>query len=230
MGTSSMPYKRKYRKRRRKPNRRRRRKKKSSTISTTRVKGINFSDQTFIKMPYHQELVFNAASFGVQNYRTNAIFAINATVNSGQPMMFDEYIKFYDHWTVHGSKWTVKVINLDPSDLVKAKMIWTNSSVPPTTDEQWVENVYSREMFVGSSMSGKSIRTMSRYCPTRKLAGVNIGHLGKFEGSTIANCSNTQHLHLDFFNFSDVTDLNIKVSIKVVFYVTWRQRRIQTTS
>ena len=86
-----------YRAKRRKPDWRKR---------TTIQKGLGFSDGQIVKMRYVEEFELNPGLGSVASYvfRANGLYDPNYTGAGHQPYGFDQWMTYYNQFTVLGSK------------------------------------------------------------------------------------------------------------------------------
>lgn len=135
-----MPYKKKYYKKNKRYNRRRNWRKKYNTIVNLSRSPI--ARRALLKLRYCDQQTLNPGLAGVPasySYRANSIYSPNAS-GGHQPLGHDQYQLFYNHYTVVGSKITVRFSNTDSgnSGVVAIRLDDDNSTIatPTTITEQ----------------------------------------------------------------------------------------------
>lgn len=98
---------------RRRLNRRRRR-----VPRVTRQLGTAFSSSQLVKLRYVDRFTINPAlgTFALHNFRANSIYDPDVTSTGHQPMGYDQWANFYDHYVVIGSQ--IKVTFVSPGGAI----------------------------------------------------------------------------------------------------------------
>ncbi len=160
--------------RRAKSRRRVRRNKRTRTYRPKRV-GNAFPTKVAVSLPYSEidlALSADAGLSGGSFFRANGVFDPNATGTGHQPRGFDQYMLFYDHFVVIGSKITVTFINNEDYPIRCGIMLRDSASSSVLDPDTIGEYKHKVERTAGATSSGQSnVTTLTLNCSPRKFLG-----------------------------------------------------------
>lgn len=168
---------------------RRKRRSPSTVVSLSRSP---FPASIVTKMRYNETILLNPgiSTPAVHYFSANGLYDPNITGSGHQPLGFDQYTPIYDHYTVLGSRITIRAVANDSSTPLGANMVgvYTNDDTTAVTSydtviEQGKGNV---KILSGASATGQC--TVAHNFSTKKFFGVtDVKDNDQLKGSSSTN-------------------------------------------
>lgn len=122
------------------------------------------------------------ATFTWHNMRANSVFDPNQTGSGHQPMGFDQWAGFYNHYVVVGSKITVKWISEAPLSSETNAMIvgvkLTDDTTPILSGGQAWDNIsergFSKRIMIMNDQNVKPVTTIAKFSPKKFFNIANV--------------------------------------------------------
>lgn len=172
-----------YKKRRTQKRRRVKRTKKAMGLSNN-ARFSGFPGRNIVRLRYAERIDIAPAapaSFGFHNFCANGIWDPNITGTGHQPMGFDQWAGFYNHYVVIGSKITVKWQLGTPNEGLNVIFVGTkitDDAGPIITTGNLFENLsergFSYKMFNPNSNMIRPVTTRSSYSPKKFFNVANV--------------------------------------------------------
>ncbi len=214
-----MPY-RKRRRYKKKRSKRRYGKKRGrmSRISSIRIKSPScLPDTTFVKLKYNGVVVMtNIAGYGSYRFAVNSLFDPDITSAGHQPMAYDQWANFYDHYEVMGSKIRVEV--LAPSSVNSPTGFAMYPSKDSTSLTSFVaarEQPYSKSRWITGSNNKKTV--CSNYITPRKLEGRTTSSVN-FTAAVSSNPASLRYWHLVLETLDGSTIATTYCDVLITYY------------
>lgn len=233
-----MPYRRAYRSKRKVVARSYRRApvrryhKKRMTMSKYPVEASKLVRLKYVSAP----VTINPAAglLGIHIFSANDLFKPDVTSAGHQPMGFDEWMTFYEHFTVIGSKITATfspVGNTTGTNQLVCGIYTDSNTTSTSTPSAMMEQPGTIYKFLGTSESQPFCR-VSKLFSTKKFFGQSkVIDNPSLEGSDIASPAELAYFHV-FTGASDSTSdpPAIVVNIQINFIAKLTERRTLLSS
>lgn len=177
--------------------------KKRQTLSIQ--KGPTFSAQQMVKLNYVETISLNPATGLVADYvfSANGMYDPNITGTGHQPLGFDQWMTFYDHYTVIGAKISATWHSAGDTNTsqnagyVGIVLADAATSLSGTAIDYIIEQGKTSYKPFGESNSGNAIVTVSRRSSTKKFFGrSDIMDNSDLRGSASGNPTEQYYFHL----------------------------------
>lgn len=217
-----MPGKRKYKKKR-KETKRRYRKRRSGYNQMTNISRTPIAKRALIKMRYVEDFSLDpndiTATVNAFQFRANDVYDPNYTGGGHQPHGFDQWMTFYQHFTVLGSKMTAKFMNSTDSQNV----CWVGIDVHSTPGAVTNNSTLMRENGQGvwRQMTGKGKPTvLTKTFSGKKFFGVkNIIGEADYKGSSTLSPTEAAYYSVMAGNIQSNNPTEILVSVTIDYIV-----------
>lgn len=211
------------RKRSRTVTRSRRRKSRSRRKRVRRA----FPRKMAVNLPYSEINISIGSGAGLGGgiiFSANGVFDPNITGTGHQPRGFDQYMLFYDHYVVIGSKITVDFQNNEDFPIRCGIALRDANSNTILDPDILGEYFYKRERTAGAVTSGQSNTTTVTYqaSPRKFLGRSKVLSDSSLKGSSAANPAEQLYYYiycfaLDGSSAISSTDVRVKIDYATVF-------------
>jgi len=207
---------------------------KSNVKNRTNVSvGKGFPKKMTMTHKYCEQLLLATGAGGIlntYNWRANGMYDPNATGLGHQPMYFDQMSTLYDHYTVIGSKITIKVIKADTITIPTTIGIFVNddATVTPTTNGLLENSLATHKVLVGQNSGGACFLTRKwsakKYFGGSVLANVNLS-------GTPSNDPAEQSIFTVFIDSTPVaTASSVLLDVTIEYIAVWTELKDIATS
>lgn len=183
----------------RKSKRRYRRRRRYWPRPTKSLQRTGFAKSALVKLRYTTTLSLNpgAGTPGTNVFSANGLYDPDITGVGHQPMSFDQWMTFYDHYTVLGSKISANFMNPFASFLLCGIDLRDKASAVTTNIENIAENagtIYTNLEPVGS---GRPMKTLRKTFSAKKFfTKRNVRDEKDLEGTSGANPVEQAYFHV----------------------------------
>jgi hypothetical protein len=213
-----MPYKRKY-------NKRSKRRRRSKNYTTGQLKNV-ISDRQLVKMRYCDTVTINPGIGGTPAthiFSANGIYDPDITAIGHQPIGFDQWMNFYDHYTVVGAKINVNFTNHNTGDSYVCG-VHLDDDVTVIGNANSLREQKSNYTYLNRAGESSSMRQLSQKCSVKKYLGKsNLVDSDECKGTTSANPAEQVYFHVwcaPLDGTSDEGDLRCNVQIDYLVLLT----------
>lgn len=224
-----MPYKRKYKKKTR-PKRRRR---KSSILRAIANPNKPIADSTIVKLRFSDFVTIDpgAATAATVVYRANSAFDPRYATGGNQPLGYDEWAAFYDHYTVLGSKINVKFIPSTITPVTGSAIVSISTQDDFVTSgvigTQLIERAASR-WGIMTGADAKGYKSLTQTFSSKKFFGVSDvdDNIAKLGAATLTNPSEQAFFHVSagaVDNSSNPSSITAIIQIDYILKFTERK-------
>ena len=135
-------------------------------------------------------------------------------------MAFDQWMQFYDHYTVIGSKITVTFMPTDPSTVALGTAIigiYLGDSPTNLSGAFSVDEMIEQGKTVYTQLASPTPKTLTRKFSTKKFFGTkNVNGQPEYKGTTASNPDDQAYFHVWVGPTSPVWDAGeVRVTIKI---------------
>lgn len=228
-----MPYGRRYSRYRRRPYTRRpimRRRRRFTRRRPTRRGGYNSvritrpitSRKMLVRLRYCDQIVLDPglASSAIYQFKANGMFDPDFTGTGHQPMGFDQWMTFYDHFTVVGSKITVKAVNNTTSAYTLLVALSDDTALSnPTTLAGFQERSGSRWTTLGPNTGNKGVAQVTSKFSAKKFFGTKfvVGE-SSYKGTSGSDPNELAMYHIVLFPFQfDLDNMRVPIQITIEY-------------
>lgn len=223
-----MPYKRKYRKRRRRKSRWNR---KRSLVSQVRAP---IADSQLVRMKYASLITLNAGpgTAATHVYRANSVYDPDATGVGAQPYGHDQWMNFYNHATVVGSR--IRALFTAQSSSNTYNSICTIHVSDDTATTTNLELLLERTGTVWGHMApltAKGLNLVKNFSTKKFFNKTNVRDCEELRGSSSAGPTDQAHFQVSCFNPDGSTDnaaINVTVMIEYIVLLSERKDLVQS--
>lgn len=135
-------------------------------------RAVNPTKSKLVRLKYCELIALNPGlgTLAYHNFSANGCFDPNVSGTGHQPLGFDQYMVFYDHYTVIGSKITIKGQAEDTtSEMLVGIFLNDDTAFLPTTGQHACELPGSRYTLVSEKDNGENTSwSLTRRYSTRK--------------------------------------------------------------
>ncbi len=223
-----MPYKRRYKRRRKRRTRRRKKRSKNRMTVWKLSSNLIVPDKIMVKLPYTDLFKISTTTPAEFTYRGNSCFDPDQTGVGTQPLGFDQYAVFYDEYRVYSSSIMMQCTNQSVSG-VHMSVIPSKGNVGAGSFIVSVQQPYARYRFA-AGIAGQDRFTIKSYMSTKKFWGRKVSTEDNFAADTTSNPTNQWFWVTEIQSSDKITDLNIDILIKLVYWVEFSARKILAAS
>lgn len=189
------------------PNRRKfpkKRRRRSRGPTTLKVMKKIIPDRTLIKMRYVSDHVLNPVANDLATYKfsCNGMYDPDISGTGGQPYGYDQWMAFYNHFTVLGSKISVGFASANSDLVTGSALVGIATRANSTTldpDSQLIrEQPNTRWRYVRPLNSGQRTTVTSKFSARKFFGKPKGGVLSEYDlrGSTTSNPTEEAYWHI----------------------------------
>lgn len=189
--------------------------------------GLGFPRRMVMTHKYNTLVSLNTGALGVtgfQQFRCNGMFDPDFTLSGHQPLYFDQMSVVYNHYTVIGSKITIRATKTDASNQIPTTVgvyIDDDGTVVSTNLNTLIEQSQSRYKFV--TQERDAIFTM-KWSAKKQFGGSILGN-DNLQGTTTSD-PNEQSFFTVFANSEQlVTSTSIQLWADIEYIAVWSELR-----
>jgi hypothetical protein len=183
--------------------------------------------KTMVKLRYNDIIALDpgAGTPAIAQYKANGMFDTQLSTGGHQPMGFDQWMTFYDHFTVVGSKITASLINAsDETYTVAISLVDDTAIINPTILSGFLERNGTVWKHVGPGTGAGNMKTLSKKFSARKFFGVKDPVAkSEYKGTVTSDPTELAMFNIIVFPFngvSDVTRITLNVTIEFIAVFT----------
>lgn len=230
-----MPTKRKYKKKR--AVRKYKRKKRASVPYMAVQRSLICAPKQMVKFKYRTQIQLDASAVAVaiHNFAANGLYDPDITGVGHQPLGFDEWMKFYLHYTVVGAKCTATFIPIDSSTTLTPQwcgiQVSGSAAVASSNPDTFLEQKYTRKKLL-TLPTAKGYTTVSQQVGIKKFLGVkDLIDEDNNSGNTGANPLEVVYFHVFTGPYSAFYNPSIvNISVELEFTAVLHEPKQLTTS
>jgi len=177
-----------------------------------------FPSNKIVRMRYAERISMapeNVASFAFYNFSANNAFDPNRSGTGHQPMGYDQWSGFYNHYVVVGSKITVKFIPQTPTSSENETVICgvklTDDTTPVITSGSLWENIsergFSRQIMIPNTNAIRPVTTSAKYSAKKFFNVTNVKDNLTRIGATVSSSPTDEAIYQVWF--ASATDVNL---------------------
>lgn len=194
-------------------------------------------DSKIVRHRYVQQIVLNASTGlnAVALFRANSIFDPDFLVGGHQPLGYDQWSVFYDHYVVIGSKINVKFISASTSGTLGSAMcgiLLKDNSAQLVEPQNIMEQSNSNYRLMTNQNAGGAVSVSATYSPKKFFGIKDISDNRSLLGSSInSNPSEEAYYHVYAAPLAagiDAAPLSAIVTIQ--YTVMYSERKSLSTS
>lgn len=158
-------------------------------------------------------------------FRANGMFDPDTTAGGNQPRFYDQMQALYDHFTVIGSKITVRMINTDTTHAVQCWITTRDSITSYTTPVDNTENAHCTSAVLGPKGSSKDQCTLTTKCNPAKFLGL-ASPMSEFDlrGNAAADPLEQVLYHVGVADLNGSDDpLPVEMYITIDYIAVWTE-------
>jgi len=231
-----MPRYRKRNYRRKRPTRYRGRRYKKYQRKGPSTKVIKFTtgipDRMMLKLKYAQSVQLVDAVGGVDQFyafRGNSIWDPDRTGVGTQPLGRDQWVNFYNYYTVHGSKINVQILNqksasTESTVIVSLSPQITDPAIGGITTNELPTYPYCKWVLLSGSASGNLPKYISSYMSTRKIFGEKDQLDDDYKSLQGTNPTNQWYWRIQSNNVDATNIFSVIMLVTITYYVEFQER------
>lgn len=212
-------------------------KKKTAVIPRTIVKlGKGFPQQMIVTHKYCQNdsLTCVAGAVDYQTYSCNSMYDPDVSGIGHQPLWFDQCAALYNHYTVIGSKITIRVAGLTtvaggnhtPTLFVLQKH---PSAVPTYSDPNVVQEQTHSKARINGPASGDVMTFVSKWS-AKKTFGKSVLGNNNLQGSSGGAPAEQTYWTISCKPIDGASNVGFQVNVTIEYIGVWRELRTLTQS
>lgn len=209
-------------------NRRRRRYSRSQVTLVSRRAPI--PDKTLIKLRYVADIEINPSlsSVGTHVFSANGMYDVDITGTGHQPLGFDQWMNFYQYYTVVGSKISARFMPTSSTPAVGSALCGirvVNNSIPITTPETLREQNNNGWRSIGTANASNGALVVKKFSAKRFFGRQFIVGAADYIGTDSANPTNQAFYHVWVSSTQASGDTaNTTVNVTVTFVAMLTER------
>jgi hypothetical protein len=179
---------------------------------------------TMVKLRYSTVISLNPGlgAASIYQFKANGMYDPDFTGSGHQPMGFDQWMTFYDHFTVVGSKITITAINNQPETYTLAcSLVDDTAIINPTSFSGFLERNGTVWKHIAPVSGSANKGTISKKFSAKKFFGTK-DFIGKseFKGTSAGDPSELAMFNIILYAFDRQTDVPGLTMNIVVEYIT----------
>lgn len=159
------------------------------------------------------------ASFHI--FRSNSLYDPNQTAGGHQPMGYDQWAAFYDQYIVHKARIMIDVLIFSQAGFLS--VTHSNDLTQPTNMDQAFEMPYSKHLSVRAIDQSRARLSMS--VSLKKFMGKPRLDYTDDAASIATDPVSTNYFIIRAQSFDNVTNMNCSVSVRIVYYAEFFDRK-----
>jgi hypothetical protein len=200
-------------------------KKKSYTITKTTGPGMSLNfplpRRYLLKTRYFEKAInLDSGAIGTPVsyvFNLNSLYDPDYSGIGQQPIGFDQFMNFYDHYTVMGAKVRVDFINTDTIHSQTVVLQLKDDFTTSTDVEAIIENGNCRYLKLGPRDSGSATGTLTLNVSMRKFFGVKDILQPKYSGQVSSSPNDSCYLHVINSPDFSVDNATVRCSVLIQF-------------
>lgn len=169
---------------------------------------------------------------GLSNYQfsVNGLYDPNITGVGSQPMYFDQMAAIYNHYTVIGSKCTIKIVPQGTAVQEPYQCtLWINDDTTTTPNDIGIAE--GRGAYTSLSQGGVNPKTivLKKNWSLKKAFAGNVSS-SQFQGTNTANPSEQEYFQLSFRPLSGANTVSIYAWVSIEYIAVWKELKDIATS
>lgn len=208
---------------------RRANRKKSMVVNKTSVPmGLGFPKRMVMTHKYSESISQNTGASGGFAYYTwscNSLYDPNSTGTGHQPMYFDQLNAIYDHYTVIGSKITIRAAKSDASVYVPVIIgcfINDDSTVSPTAMSALNEQSQSTHRMITGA---EPITVFTKKWSAKKTFGGSILGNDNLQGNSGASPTEQSFFTVYWDSSANLTLTQVTMDVSIEYITVWDELR-----
>lgn len=190
-------------------------------------------DRIRVKLVYCDILNQAGAASAIFQYVGNDLFDPQLSAGGHQPYMFDQWAAMYARYRVYGSSLRAEIIN--ESGTAAAQVIIYPASVPATTADKIIEaaEMPRAGMTHIIPVASRYPIHLKRYVSTRAIAGLKKGVVStddSYSAAVTTGPSNKWYWNIVSESIDSTTNLDLWITVKLVFYAEFYEAQVQAQS
>ncbi len=182
--------------------------------------------RTITKLKYTETLLINPPAGGggfTHVFRANGMFDPDATGTGHQPMGFDQWMLFYDHFTVTGSTIKVNFLNRNATDAYTAGIGLRDSVTTHNNINRFREEAQTNYDYIGVATGGHNTKNVyNRFSAKNFFGRSHVIDNEELRGSASADPTEQALYHIlvgpsDSASDEGVLDVNVEIVYTVIF-------------
>jgi len=179
-------------------------------------------------------------SYAVQTFSANGMYDPDITSTGHQPMGFDQWMLFYNHYNVQASK--IKVTAASNTSTTSDIGMWGVMLAPDSTtcnailgaaggQYTLLENGFKNFKFIGNHGNAKEANnSITASYSQKKMFGTTETGIGRFSGSNAANPTEQSYYSVWIANVDGNTVNQIDFIVEIEYIATFSEFRTMTPS
>lgn len=192
--------------------------------------GIGFPKRVVSTLKYvgQAELTSTAGAVGVYRYSCNGLYDPNITGTGHQPMYFDNLMSIYDHYTVIGSKCTVRFLPATTTQTAGVCAVFINDDTSLTVNSVLAaaEQTSGTRTQLINGNQGQSVTLVRTWSAKQTFGGSVLGN-DNLQGTSSANPTEQSYYDICYQDLAPATTSKVQFVIELEYTAVFDELKDQ---
>lgn len=189
--------------------------------------GLGFPKRAITKLKYSDTLVLTSNTGTISHYKfgLNTLYDPNTTGTGHQPMMFDQMMQVYNHFTVIASKITVRFIPYEANTIPTGICLSQDddNTITPTSWSSFQEQSKAKTLILGSD--GGSGKTLTMGWSAKKTYGGSVLANNLLRGNVAADPTEKSFALISLVAADNVSTVSVAAQVYIEYVAVFSELR-----